>query len=727
MTDIMVEPGLKKYFEVLTRRWWLVASVMGVSTAASLAFALSEVPMYESEAKLLARSDTSASLTGLDKSGLDSVGDLRALGELSDPVVTIVESMRSHALMQQVINTVGLSDDEGEPVASKDLLKALEIEAIPGADIISIKFSHEDPAVAARVVDTTAALFVQANIQQNRSKTSEAREFIEQNLPAVQNKLIQAEKAYTKFKELYKVTSLEEESKESLKLLSRLEDKLIENQTNLASAQEKAGNLTGRLGQQSREALDSVNLSQTPGIRTLLSRKQELEEELDSALTTYQANHPVVVSLTQEIEASQIRLQALSRTVLDQREPSNLEADAQMGALKQELSSDLIRTELDRDSLAQEYERIQQLMANYRNRLDMLPRLQQQHDQLEREQTAAKNTYESLLQQLQEIQVAENQTIGGVTSLSSAVIADEPLPSSKKMTLLLGMLVGALLSVSLVFLLEILEELLGNPREIDEASGYPILGIIPETSKPHGLIPAISSRASKFLSSQKYREMKELERSYRKLRSNLKQSFRGRSHSIILMTSLKPGEENEAIASNLAAIIAKGNRQVLLLDLASRKSNNSSANRVWNYLDRPGLLQIERKQASLQDCIQQPIKNLSVLGLGKSSSMNEMPSSKGLSLILDMAANAYDLILINAPSISRYSDLDYLVRDADQIILTVQSSSSNSLNITNLDAFPDEIEHKLIGLIVNKIGHQNNALTGRSDERNTLKNEIVIR
>ena len=109
----------------------------------------------------------------------------------------------------------------------------------------------------------------------------------------------------------------------------------------------------------------------------------------------------------------------------------------------------------------------------------VLPQLEQQQKELEREIEASRSTLESLLQRLQEIKVIENQTLPTVRIIERAELPEYPYGPNRLAILIRGGLIASLLAISIVFLLEHLDRKLKSVNAIREFYPYPILGEIP--------------------------------------------------------------------------------------------------------------------------------------------------------------------------------------------------------------------------------------------------------
>ncbi|CZA09234.1 Cps2B [Streptococcus suis] len=79
--------------------------------------------------------------------------------------------------------------------------------------------------------------------------------------------------------------------------------------------------------------------------------------------------------------------------------------------------------------------------------------------------------------------VVEVTKVSDVTTLEEAVPAEEPTTPNTKRNILLGLLAGGILATGLVLVMEVLDDRVKRPRDIEEVMGLTLLGIVPDSKK----------------------------------------------------------------------------------------------------------------------------------------------------------------------------------------------------------------------------------------------------
>lgn len=73
--------------------------------------------------------------------------------------------------------------------------------------------------------------------------------------------------------------------------------------------------------------------------------------------------------------------------------------------------------------------------------------------------------------------------VSDVTTLEEAVPAEEPSTPRTKRNIAMGLLAGGFLATALVLVLEVLDDRVKRPQDIEEVLGMPLLGVVPDSKK----------------------------------------------------------------------------------------------------------------------------------------------------------------------------------------------------------------------------------------------------
>ncbi len=79
--------------------------------------------------------------------------------------------------------------------------------------------------------------------------------------------------------------------------------------------------------------------------------------------------------------------------------------------------------------------------------------------------------------------IIEVTKVSDVTTLEAALPAENPSTPQTKRNLVLGSIVGAFLATALVLVLEVLDDRVKRPQDIEESLGMTLLGVVPQAEK----------------------------------------------------------------------------------------------------------------------------------------------------------------------------------------------------------------------------------------------------
>ncbi|NJO42279.1 MAG: GumC family protein [Cyanobacteria bacterium CRU_2_1] len=448
---------VSRWLLVLRRSWLPAAAVFVGVVLLTIGYSTRLKPTYEADAKLLFKIDRTSELTGLEGEGETDEG-LKSLLYDQSPLNSEVEVISSRPLLQRTIDQLNLTDEDGNPLRPKDVKETLEVKLIGATDVIQIIYVGNNPQDAADIVNSLANFYVENNTLTSQSEAATARNFITDRLPQSETNVRQAELSLRRFREQNQVVALPEEATSSVAMLKDLDSEIMEMQAAFNGMTARSTSLSNQLSLDPDDAVAVGVVSQSPAVQEVLAELQDLERQLAVEQTRFSEESPIVSRLLERRSSLRDVLQQEVETSLggSGEVPDGL---LQSGELRQTLIENLLDSEAQRLSLASQLTSLQNSKAAYLQRVNMLPRLEQEERELIRRLEAAQSTYETLLTKLQELQVKEQQGTNFVRIIEPAVVPDEPVSSSKIRVLAIGVIVGAMLAIAIVIILEILHAL----------------------------------------------------------------------------------------------------------------------------------------------------------------------------------------------------------------------------------------------------------------------------
>jgi uncharacterized protein involved in exopolysaccharide biosynthesis len=448
-----IDLDFRSYLAILKRRWVPAFSIFALTVIFAAFSTLFLKPLYEAEGKLLFKLDQTSSLTGLG----EETGELKPLVSTDNPLNTEIEVIYSNRLLQKTIEALDLNSKQGERLETKNIKQRLSVKIIGGTDVLRLSYQSSDPEEAAAVVNKLMSVYIKNNILIEQNEAVSAREFIAGQLPFTETNVRVAEVALRRFKEKNNVVALSKEAESAVSSTDDLTSQITTVQAELDEANAQSTALRNTLNLNSQEARIVSALSQSPGLQKVLEELQGVERQLAIQQSKFQEQSPTIVSLKERKASLETLLQKQTEqlTGSQAKVPDKLlQINSLVGENGQNLIIDFLKSEVQRFSLARRLASLEKSRSNYVQRANILPRLEQEQRELERRLEASQSTYENLLNKLQEVQVAQKKDISNVRIIDPAVVPKTPLVGAKAKILALGVLLGAFLSTSSIFFLE---------------------------------------------------------------------------------------------------------------------------------------------------------------------------------------------------------------------------------------------------------------------------------
>jgi len=679
---------------LLLRRHWLVGMALFSFVFGAVAFfTFQQKPIYEANGTLiLKKNDQASSLTGI----ATGIGQLDNLAPQSNPLNTEVEVIRSAPVVQQTIRALDLAVEDGkggkQALTRESFLSRLTVEVVRGTDVLKVSYKSTDPKEASGVVNQLMSGYILNDVQTNRAQTVAARQFINEQLPQIEKELTLAEIALREFKEKNKVFALDEEAKSSIQVMADLDKGITETKSKLANVNAVSQDLRQRVGIGSEQAVSLSKLSESKAVQEAFADLQKVESQLAIQKTLYRGEHPSITRL----ERQKATFQKLLKDRVDQTLGTTvaiLDKDLQIGELGRSLVADLVKAEVERGGIQEQLLTLNDTFDAYKERIKTIPQLEQSERVLERKVAANRTTYEALLKKLQEVQLAENQTIGNARILSASSQPTSPISPRVSLNLLTGASLGLLLAIATAILLQSMDTLLRTTDEVKRLFGYPLLGILPNFGKKAPNVPSIV-----FVRDNPKSPISE---AYRMLQTSLRFLSSDRKIKSIVITSAIPGEGKSTVSSNMAVAMAQLGKRVLLIDADMRRPTQQN---VWGIPSNIGLTNVLVNERSLQNSIKEVIPNLHVLGTGLiPPNPLALIDSQHMADLIKEWSQLYDYVIIDTPPLLAVADAMVLGKVADGVLMVARPGILNSASASRAKILLEQSGIHVLGLVTNDV------------------------
>lgn len=674
--------NVSEYLVKVKRRWKPALAVFLLTLGVAAVLSLFQDKTYRADGKLLFRKNAA----GVGEIG-EEAGTLEPILNDQTPLSTQIEVLESQPVIQQVIDRQRLTDDEGEPLTPKDFRQKLNTEVIGGTDVVEVSYAHPNPKVASEIVNALMDVYVQTQIRNNQSRPAAAREFIDKELPTVEEKVKEAESEISSFRAQNNIVDLAEEKKGLVTNLGLLNQQIATAGSELQGTQAQGAALQGQLGLNLEQAVAANQLGSYPEVQSILEQLTQTESDLAKERQRFSDEHPTVISLNEKKNALTQQLRGLIAT--------NVGTEVSQGLLqnnngvKENQLEKFINLKIEELSLQRQVASLYETQQSYLQRAKELPRLEKTERELVRRAESAGKTYETLLNGLQEARLAENNNSGNADIVEYAAIPEKG-SSGRVLLLGMGVVMGAFLANLSIILLEMQDRSIQSLAEIKKKFPYKTIGITPlEPPRYQGRIVTRDEPDS--FSSEVYRM----------IQANLKFLTSDKPPKVILVTSSVPEEGKSTVVANLAAAIAQLGRNVLLVDADLRRS---SQHRLWGVNNDKGLKDIIAHGINPISTIAHPMPKLSLLTSGVvQSNPLALLDSPAISDFIGRSRREYDLILLDAPPLAVTADVLTLSKLVDGIVFVTRPGIVEQESAELAQEALTTTGQKILGMVVNGV------------------------
>ena len=690
---------LNTYILIFKRRWKSASFTLALTVALALASFFSQKPTYKSSSTILIQTDVSSRLAGFDELSRTA---LQTLPGRNNPIDNQIELLRSRSIVETVISDLNLVDGEGKLIKPEDFLVRLDVKPIIRTDSISVTFVSQSPEESAAVVNKLVDVFARTNIFETKAQAQTALNFLEKQIPLTRARLSQAEENLKNFREDNNIVNIEAESGKVVEALTSIERQASGTQAELAEINSQLIFLGNELGLGADQASALISLGESNGVQSLLSDYQSLQQQLSLARTQYEEVHPEVQNLLRKVQSTE---DLLNERVIETVEGQNLSNNAsgsnlEINSLQIEFSKELLRKELSRLALEARLDSLNRERQAFQQRAAGIPKKIQQQVELEREIDVNRITFEELLRNNQQLELAINQTIGNVRVISPAVPPVEKYAPSGSKHLAAGIILGSFLAAIVAVLLDTIDPSIKTIRDIKLILNYTQLALIPQF-KANSLGSRVSLGEGLPIFGRDFRNSYMFE-VYQSLYTNLKFMGVGSESKAICISSSVPSEGKSSTAANLAATAAYSGRKVLLIDCDMRKPTQHE---LWDLGGRTGLSNVLIGECSFETAVHHGVfEGLDVLTAGvRPPNPIVLLESNNLSALIQNAREKYDLIIVDTPPINSVADALELRGIVDGLLLVVRPHQADIASLNLSRDLLARSAYNIFGLVVNGI------------------------
>ena len=454
---------------------------------------------YESRMKILvknARSDvpiTPERTTGTAGTYFDN--------EVSENQINSeIELLTSDDLLKQVVTECGLYQPRASLMvklglrqaaatqaaqieeATQRLVKDLVITPVKKANIIEVKYTSNSPEMAASVLRKVQDLYLEKHLKLHRPPGT--YDFFKNQATLSEDQLREAQKQLSTFQQSMNVVSLTQQKEQTVQKLTDAKSRLLETKATLRELNERIAKLDQQLlTVRPRIITQSRALPNQYSAEHLNTMIVELQNKRTQLLTKFRADDRLVREVDQQIRTTRAALdKATGETATEQ--------STDLNPLRQTLETEQARARVDQAGAEGRLEMLAAQVAQYENQLSRLEGITGEYEELNRNVKQADDNYQLYQKKEEEARITDELDENKITNVSVAEAAIQPsLPvrPNRPLNLLLGLFLGAFLSLGVVVVAEFMRDTVLTPHELEILTGHPVLASLPKDADSRGL------------------------------------------------------------------------------------------------------------------------------------------------------------------------------------------------------------------------------------------------
>jgi len=341
--------------------------------------------------------------------------------------------------------------------------------------------------------------------------------------------------------------------------------------------------------------------------------------------------------------------------------------------------------------------RLEAQLADLTTESDSLPEIQRNIVNMTRDMELAQQNLIQLQSRAQEVEVMRASKIGSVRIIDRAQAADLPIAPRASLILALGMLLGGMVGVALVFVRAWLRRGVQSAGQLEQL-GLPVFATVNyvassdmKRSRRSDSWPLVAITDPGNIAVE----------AFRSLRTSLHFGMLDAPTNALVIISPAPGAGKSFTAANLAVVMAQGGQRVCLIDADLRRGQLRKF--FGKPKNTPGLAEYLGEEKTLDEVLLDgPVAGLSFISSGRyPPNPTDLLLRSRMHELLALLAPRFDMVILDAPPVLAVTDPVVLGRIAGAILLVARFDSTQIAEIEATRRTLETAGLKITGAVLN--------------------------
>ena len=446
----MRETHLKDYYRTLRKHRYLVAGLFLLTVFSVAVWSFVQTPIYQASATVLIEPEPPRVL---------NIQEVSPMGAPTQEYYrTQYELMTSRPIVEKVVENLNLKKRIPELERVPDPVPWMQghmtVEPRRNTRLVSVKFEHGNPLLAAEITNALARQYVKHNLDIKLRGAQEAMAWLNEQMTSLRAKVQESSVALQNYRVKAGIMGLQEQRQITAQKIMDFNKQYLESQAQRLSVEAKMNELQ-RVTSDRGGAATIFTVADSQLIQKLKQEASELEVTKAKLSKTYKDKHPEILKIEAQMEQVGQRIEAEIKTMM-----RAVQTEFRVARAREETLLGNV------NRLRAEAQELNEKEIQYLN--------------LQRDADSNQHLYEAVLKRLKETGVTGGLETNNVSVIEEAVTPRLPIRPRKTVNLLVAVVVGVLIGVGTALTIEYFDTTVKTPDDVERYLGLPVIGIVPQ-------------------------------------------------------------------------------------------------------------------------------------------------------------------------------------------------------------------------------------------------------
>jgi capsular exopolysaccharide synthesis family protein len=555
--------------------------------------------------------------------------------------------------------------------------------------------------------------YVENSTRQNRQAATSTAEFLEKEKAEVKQKLDESERKLREFMDKTGIVKVNEQTTGMVQRQSDVELELQRARLDLQTVEETIANLEKQLNRIKPGLTDQFTDAIGPKIRNSQEDLARYERERTLIITKNpgvlerEKVPPRLQYLDKQIARLKTEIQELSDQLFTEDDEYMGMGSEDRAQIVSDLQSRLMELRIEQNQLVSNIEALTEFKDEMNDDIDSMPEGIVELAKLQRDVRINEDLYINISRQYADMSVWKQSQFGFGRVIDPGETPNIPVSPNKKILLLLGIMLGGLVSAGFIFIREFGDNTVNNVGDL-KTMYLPPVTVVPTFDK-------ISRKKRKYFSVGEGKIPTELvmlqdrasisSEAIRRLKNNIIYQHGETPPKTIAVTSAEKGDGKSTIVANLGIAFAEEGFKTLLVGADFRRP------KLGKYLGistKKGLSHYLEGQLSFEDLIRDTDQvNLKAIVAGENTKTPEILGSSMLfKQLLNKMEEIYDVIIFDTPPFGIISDSTAILKKAEATVVVAKYRKTNQGMLLRTLEELSNIQANITAVALNDFDHR---------------------